>query len=108
SGYSKEDITSVKVLNEAGEVVDTLTEFTELDDGRLQVTFTGVNSANMRDMYYFVAYVGDQVASQNVGYSIEAYAKSNIGSSDAALSALVRNCIYYGDSAKIYFDSLTK
>ena len=107
-GYGKEDITSVKVLNEKGEVVDTLTQFTELDDGRLQVTFTGVKSANMRDMYYFVAYVGDQVASQNVGYSIEAYAKSNIGSSDAALSALVRNCIYYGDSAKVYFDSLIK
>ena len=65
-----------------------------------------MKSANMRDMYYFVAYVGDQVASQNVGYSIEAYAKSNIGSADAALSALVRNCIYYGDSAKVYFDSL--
>ena len=107
-GYSKEDITSVKVLNEAGEVVDTLTQFTDLDDGRIQVTFTGVKSANMRDMYYFVAYVGDQVASQNVGYSIEAYAKSNIGSADAALAALVRNCIYYGDSAKVYFDSLIK
>ena len=105
-GYSKEDITSVKVLNEKGEVVDTLTQFTDLDDGRIQVTFTGVKSANMRDMCYFVAYVGDQVASQNVGYNIEAYAKSNIGSSDAALSALVRNCIYYGDSAKVYFDSL--
>ena len=106
SGYTKADITSVKVLNEAGEVVDTLTQFTDLDDGRIQVTFTGVKSANMRDMYYFVAYVGDQVASQNVGYSIEAYAKSNIGSADAALAALVRNCIYYGDSAKVYFDSL--
>ena len=105
-GYTKADITSVKVLNESGEEVATLTEFTELDDGRLQVTFTGMKSVDMRNMFYFVAYVGDQVASQNVGYSIEAYAKSNINSSDAALSTLVRNCIYYGDSAKSYFDSL--
>ena len=107
-GYTKEDITSVKVLYENGEEVAFLTEFTELDDGRLQVTFTGVKSVNMRDMYYFVAYVGDQLASQNVGYSIEAYAKSNIASTDAGAAALAKACIYYGDSAKIYFDSLTK
>ena len=107
-GYTKADITSVKVLNESGEEVAVLTEFTELDDGRLQVTFTGMKSVDMRNMYYFVAYVGDQVASQNVGYSIEAYAKSNIASGDAGDAALARACIYYGDSAKIYFDSLTK
>ena len=105
-GYTKSDITSVKVLNESGEEVAVLTEFTELDDGRLQVTFTGVKSVNMRDMYYFVACVGDQVASQNVGYSIEAYAKSNIASADANAANLAKACIYYGDSAKIYFDSL--
>ena len=105
-GYTKTDITSVKVLNEAGEEVAVLTEFTELDDGRLQVTFTGMKSVDMRNMYYFVAYVGDQVASQNVGYSIEAYAKSNIASSDASAANLARACIYYGDSAKVYFDSL--
>ena len=107
-GYTKEDITSVKVLNENGEEVANLTDFTELDDGRLQVTFTGVKSVNMRDMYYFVAYVGDQVASQNVGYSIEAYAKSNIASTDANAANLAKACIYYGDSAKTYFDSLIK
>ncbi|MBQ8586783.1 MAG: hypothetical protein IJ453_01695, partial [Oscillospiraceae bacterium] len=105
-GYTKADITSVKVLNETGEEVATLTEFTELDDGRLQVTFTGMKSVDMRNMYYFVAYVGDQVASQNVGYSIEAYAKSNIASTDAGAANLAKACIYYGDSAKIYFDSL--
>ena len=107
-GYTKTDITSVKVLNEAGKEVAVLTEFTELDDGRLQVTFTGMKSVDMRNMYYFVAYVGDQVASQNVGYSIEAYAKSNIASTDANAANLARACIYYGDSAKIYFDSLIK
>ena len=105
-GYSKADITSVKVLNENGEEVAVLTEFTELDDGRLQVTFTGVKSVNMRDMYYFVAYVGEDAASQNVGYSIEAYAKSNIASTDANAANLAKACIYYGDSAKTYFESL--
>ena len=105
-GYTKADITSVKVLNENGEEVAVLTEFTELDDGRLQVTFTGMKSVDMRNMFYFVAYVGDQVASQNVGYSIEAYAKSNIASTDANAANLAKACIYYGDSAKIYFDSL--
>ena len=107
-GYTKEDITSVKVLNENGEEVAVLTEFTELDDGRLQVTFTGMKSVDMRNMYYFVAYVGEEAASQNVGYSIEAYAKSNIASTDANAANLAKACIYYGDSAKIYFDSLTK
>ena len=107
-GYTKEDITSVKVLNETGEEVAVLTQFTELDDGRLQVTFTGMKSVDMRNMFYFVAYVGDQVASQNVGYSIEAYAKSNIASTDANAANLAKACIYYGDSAKTYFDSLIK
>ena len=104
SGYSKSDITSVKVLNAAGEVVDTLTEFTELADGRLQVTYYGVKSVQMRDRFYFVAYVGDEVASDNVGYSIEAYAKSNITSSDANLADMVLKCMYYGDSAYAYFN----
>ena len=107
-GYTKEDITSVKVLNEKGEEVAVLTDFTELDDGRIQVTFTGMKSVDMRNMYYFVAYVGNQVASQNVGYSIEAYAKSNIASDDTNAAALARACIFYGDSAKIYFESLLK
>ena len=102
-GYTKADITSVKVLNESGEEVAILNDFTELDDGRLQVTFTGIKSVNMRDMYYFVVYVGEEVASQNVGYSVEAYVKSNINSGDAALAALARACIYYGDSAKACF-----
>ena len=102
-GYTKADITSVKVLNESGEEVAILNDFTELDDGRLQVAFTGIKSVNMRDMYYFVVYVGEEVASQNVGYSVEAYVKSNINSGDAALAALARACIYYGDSAKACF-----
>ncbi len=102
-GYSKQDITAVKVLNENGEEVATLTEFTELDDGRLQVTFTGVKSVNMRDMYYFVAYVGEEIASQNVGYSVEAYARSNINSADAKLAQLVRATMYYGDAAASCF-----
>ena len=102
-GYTKQDITAVKVLNENGEEVATLTEFTELDDGRLQVTFTGVKSVNMRDMYYFVAYVGEEIASQNVGYSVEAYARSNINSADAKLAQLVRATMYYGDAAASCF-----
>ena len=101
--YSKEDISSVKVLNEDFEEVATLTQFTELTDGRLQVTFTGIKSVNMRDMFYFVAYVGDQPASQEVGYSVEAYAKSSINSSDSKAADLARACMYYGDSAKACF-----
>lgn len=54
-------------------------------------------------MYYFVAYVGEQVASEEIGYSVEAYARSNINSSDATLAALARACMYYGDSAKACF-----
>ena len=105
-GYTKADITAVKVLDESGNVVATLTQFTELADGRLQVTFTGVKSVNMRDMFYFVAYVGDEVASQNAGYSVEAYAKSCIASGDSVLAELAMATIYYGDSAKAYFESL--
>ncbi|MBQ4565869.1 MAG: hypothetical protein IJA48_05935, partial [Oscillospiraceae bacterium] len=87
-----------------GNVVDTLTDFVELSDGRLQVTYYGVKSVQMRDRFYFVAYVGDQVASDNVGYSVEAYAKSNIASTDANLADMVLKCIYYGDSAYAYFN----
>ncbi|MBQ4565138.1 MAG: hypothetical protein IJA48_02205, partial [Oscillospiraceae bacterium] len=104
SGYSKSDITCVKVLDAQGNVVDTLTDFTELSDGRLQVTYYGVKSVQMRDRFYFVAYVGDQAASDNVGYSVEAYAKSNIASTDANLADMVLKCIYYGDSAYAYFN----
>ena len=49
-----------------------------------------------------------QVASQNVGYSIEAYARSNIASDDTKAANLAKTCIYYGDSAKVYFESLLK
>ena len=107
-GYSKEDITSVKVLDAEGKVLDTLTDFTELDDGRLQVTYYGIKSVQMRERYYFVAYVGDEVASDSVGYSVEAYAKSSIASTDTKLADMVLKCIYYGDSAKSYFESRSK
>ena len=103
-GYSKEDITSVQVLNEAGQLVETITDFELLADGRLQATFYGVKSVNMRDMFYFVAYVGDEIASDRVGYSVEAYAKSNISSSNANLAEMVLKCMYYGDSAYAYFN----
>ena len=103
-GYTKEDITSVQVLNEAGQLVETITDFELLSDGRLQATFYGVKSVNMRDMFYFVAYVGDEIASDNVGYSVEAYAKSNISSTNANLADMVLKCMYYGDSAYAYFN----
>ena len=103
-GYTKDDITSVQVLNEAGQLVETITDFELLSDGRLQATFYGVKSVNMRDMFYFVAYVGDEIASDNVGYSVEAYAKSNISSTNANLADMVLKCMYYGDSAYAYFN----
>ena len=53
----------------------------------------------MRNMYYFTAYAGETAVSSTVGYSIEAYARSCIAGSDLALAKLVRNCMYYGDSA---------
>ena len=105
-GYTKADITAVKVLDESGNLVATLTQFIELADGRIQVTFSDIKSVNMRDMYYFVAYIGEEVASQNVGYSVEAYAKSCIASGDSALAELAMATICYGDSAKAYFESL--
>ena len=104
-GYSKNDITSVKVLDAEGNVIDTLTDFVELTDGRLQVTYYGVKSVQMRDRFYFVAYVGDQIAGDSVGYSVEAYARSNVNSSNASLADMVLKCMYYGDSAAACFGS---
>ena len=106
SGNTKEDITCVKVTDADGNVLDTLTEYTVLSDGRLQVTYYGVKSIQMREMYYFTAYVGDEVASQAVGYSVEAYAKSNASSTNPALADTVLHCMYYGDSAFAYFASV--
>lgn len=102
-GYTAKDITCVKVLDQAGNVVDTLTDFTTLADGRLQATFRGIRSVQMRETFYFVAYVGETAASSSVGYSVEAYAKSIANSGDAALNEMVRLCIYFGDAAKAYF-----
>ena len=102
-GYTAKDITCVKVLDQAGNVVDTLTDFTTLADGRLQATFRGIRSVQMRETFYFVAYVGETAASSSVGYSVEAYAKSIANSGDAALNEMVRRCIYFGDAAKAYF-----
>ena len=89
-GYTKEDITDVAVYDAAGQEIDRLTEFTELSDGRLQVTFRKIKSVNLRDMYYFVAFVGDQPASGQIGYSVEAYAKSILSSDDLDLAAMVQ------------------
>ena len=101
--YSKSDITAVKVYNAEGELVETFTSFTELEDGRLQVTYTGVKSVMMRDMFYFEVYVGEQLASDRYGYSMEAYAKTNVDSTNTKLADMVLKCMYYGDSAAKYF-----
>ena len=100
----KRNKTNTQIVTDAdGNVLDTLTEYTVLSDGRLQVTYYGVKSIQMREMYYFTAYVGDEVASQSVGYSVEAYAKSNASSTNSALADTVLHCMYYGDSAVAYF-----
>lgn len=93
------EITSVLVTDAEGNVLATLTDFTQLEDGRLQVTYSQINATQMRNMYYFTAYAGETAVSSTVGYSIEAYARSCIAGSDLALAELVRNCMYYGDSA---------
>ena len=98
------EITSVKVTDESGKTVATLTEFTQLSDGRLQVTYSGIKATQLRNMYYFTAYSGETAVSPTTGYSVEAYARSCLNSSDFALAALVRSCMYYGDSATDYFN----
>ena len=104
AGYTMEDISKVVILNEAGEQVDVITEFVLLEDGRVQVTFSGVKSIHMRDMFYFVAYVGEAVASDNVGYSVEAAAKTSIAAGTGSNVDAMRACMYYGDSACAYFN----
>ena len=101
--YTESDITAVKVFRADGTLVETFTDFELLEDGRLQVTFTGVKSIMMRDMFYFEAYVGEQLASDRYGYSMEAYAKSNVNSTNTEFGDMVLKCMYYGDSAASYF-----
>ncbi|MBQ8586722.1 MAG: hypothetical protein IJ453_01390, partial [Oscillospiraceae bacterium] len=98
------EITSVKVTDESGKTVAALTEFTQLPDGRLQVTYSGIKATQLRQMYYFTAYSGKTAVSPTTGYSVEAYARSCLNSSDLALAELVRSCMYYGDSAANYFN----
>ena len=95
--------TKTVLFDENGNVLDTLTNFTVLADGRPQVTYSGISSIYMRQNYYFVAYIGDQAVSQCIGYSVEAYAMDAIELNDIALTELVSRCIYYGDSAETFF-----
>ena len=92
------------IYDESGKTVATLTEFTQLPDGRLQVTYSGIKATQLRNMYYFTAYSGETAVSPTTGYSVEAYARSCLNSSDFALAELVRSCMYYGDSAANYFN----
>lgn len=100
---STAEITSVRVTDESGNLLATLSEFTELPDGRLQATYTGILATQLRQMFYFTAYSGEEVVSATCGYSVEAYARSCIYGSDQGLAQLVRSCMYYGDSALAYF-----
>ena len=100
---SAAEITSVRVTDESGNLLATLSEFTELPDGRLQTTYTGILATQLRQMFYFTAYSGEEAVSATCGYSVEAYARSCIYGSDQGLAQLVRSCMYYGDSALAYF-----
>ena len=104
SGYTAEDITCVKVLNAEGDVVETLTEGTLLEDGKVQFTYYGVKSVQLREMYYFVAYVGEEVASDSNGYSVEAYCKSCVDYGTETMADMGLKCMHYGDSAYAYFN----
>ena len=103
-GYTAEDITCVKVLDAEGNVVETLTEGTMLEDGKVQFTYYGVKSVQLREMYFFVAYVGEEVASDSNGYSIEAYCKGCVDNGTEAMADMGLKCMYYGDSAYAYFN----
>ena len=103
-GYTAKDITCVKVLDAEGNVVETLTEGVVLEDGKVQFTYYGVKSVQMREMYYFVAYVGNQIASDSNGYSVEAYCKGCVDYGTEAMADMGLKCMYYGDSAYAYFN----
>lgn len=103
-GWSSDDITCVKVFDAYGEEMEVLTELEELSDGKLQVVYDDVNSVQMREMYYFIAYAGDIMASNSYGYSVEAYCKSCVDYGNAAMADMGLKCIYYGDSACAYFN----
>ena len=103
-GYTAEDISCVKVLDAEGNVVEALTEGVVLEDGKVQFTYYGVKSVQMREMYYFVAYVGEEVASDSNGYSVEAYCKGCVDYGTEAMADMGLKCMYYGDSAYAYFN----
>ena len=97
-----DQITAVKVTDAQGELLATLTDITRLSDGRLQVTYSDIKATQLRQMYYFTAYAGDEAVSATNGYSAEAYFAAFIDGGDA-LAQLCRMCVYYGDSAAYYF-----
>ena len=97
------EITAVKVTDAEGNTVATLTEFTKLSDGKLQVTYSGIKATQMRQMFYFTAYAGEEIAGATYGYSVEAYAREAIAAGLPGLTDLARACMYYGDSAENYF-----
>ena len=68
-------------------------------DGLYYVTFDRLNAAQLRQAIYFTAYKDGVAVSNTLRYSVESYACSYQSSPNAALSALVKAMIRYGDSA---------
>jgi hypothetical protein len=69
------------------------------------ITFTGLQAKQLRDLVYVTLYRNGVAISNTYQFSVESYAYSYIDNTTIKnLAATVKAMMYFGDSAKAYFD----
>ena len=91
---------SVKVTDKDGNVLDTVTEFTEGLYGKYYLYFDGLTAAEMDKELYFTVMKNGVPVSNTLLYTVESYAAQMRGTADENLAKLLDAMIAYGKSAK--------
>lgn len=91
---------SVKIADENGSVMDTITDFTLGEDGKYCFYYDGLNPAQMRQKLNLTVYEGGNQISETLTYSVESYACAM--QDDEAIGDLMKAMMQYGDSAAAY------
>lgn len=103
-----ESIENLTVLAECGDKTYVIKpdSFKSLGNNQYYVYFNGLNATQMSETVNFTVYNGETAVSNTLSYSIESYASAKLGGTDERLSDLVCAMMKYGDSARIYAESL--
>ena len=96
------DISNIKAQVTSENLSATITTFESLGGNKYSFLIEDVNPSYMREVLSVVLYNGETPISNTVSYSVETYAAAKANDSNAALAALVKALIKYGDSAAAY------